>query len=199
MGGQDQETKALALRSQCWNSALHAYGTGFIFEQRAHRYKLRLQWLTYGSLALPLAVGLLVLGYGEFKALKALIVIAAAGCAVLTMLSLWSIVGGWVDGYAYAKTAVSANYLLSERYATLGGNPPSAFQSLQREYDKLEVEDKLLQQQDYQQDIGEDEKRMGMHAALRKFRRSCAECNKAPTTMTPGDCGVCGNYKYKGK
>jgi mobilome CxxCx(11)CxxC protein len=198
MSGQDQATQALVLRSQCWNAALHAYGTGFIFERRAHIFKQRLNWLTYGSLGLPLAIGLLVLGYGEFKALKYLIPVVVAACAILTLLSLWSIIGGWVEGCSYANSAVSANHLLSEKYAVLGENPPRAFRSFQREYDKLGVEDKILQQQDYQQDIREEEKRMGMHAALRKFRRPCAECGQVPTTMTPSNCGVCGDYKYKG-
>jgi mobilome CxxCx(11)CxxC protein len=197
MTGQNKEEKALALRAQCWDSALHAFGTGFIFEYRARACKRRLQWLTYVSLAVPLAIGLLVLGYGEFRGLKVLIGIAVAIGAVQAMLSLWSIIGGWVERYSYATSAVSANYLLSERFAKIASNPPSEYQTFRHDYEKLEVEDNLLQQQDYQQNIREDEKRMGMRAALRKFRRKCAGCDQVPNSMTPADCGVCGNFRYK--
>jgi mobilome CxxCx(11)CxxC protein len=197
MAQANQEEQKSALRVQCWNTALHAFGTGFIFEQRGHRYKWRLQWLTYVSLAVPVIIGLLVLGYGEFKGLKALIGIGIAVGIVQVMISLWSIVGGWVDRSSYAIAAAPANYTLSDEYANLAANPPMEYREFLQEYEKLELKDKLLQQQDYQQDIKESEKRMGMHAALRKFRRACAGCGQVPDTMSSTVCGVCGNFKYR--
>jgi len=156
-----------------------------------------LRSLTYVSLVVPMLLGLLVLGYGEFGALPVLIAVGAAILVAQTVISLWSIVSGWVEKYSYASTAISANHLLSDKFAELAANPPADLQSFQKEVEKLQVEDRLLQQRDYQQDIKEAEKRMGMRAALRKFRRACTECDETPTTMKASSCDVCGNFPYR--
>lgn len=189
--------RALAIRTQCWDAAVHAYGTAFIFEHRSRVLKNLLRWLTYVGLIVPMIIGLLVLGYGEFAGLAVLVLIAIAIGIGQAVLSLWSIIGGWVDSYSYATAAIPANHLLSNKYTGLAANPPSDLRELQHEYEKLQVEDRLLQQWDYQQGIKDAEKRMGMRAALRKFRRSCAGCGEIPSIMTPGNCGVCGNFRYR--
>jgi hypothetical protein len=58
--------------------------------------------------------------------------------------------------------------------AAPAANPEFGLQEFQHEYDERQVGDRLLQQQDYQQGIKDAEKRVGMRAALRNFRRSCA-------------------------
>jgi mobilome CxxCx(11)CxxC protein len=191
------EDRALTIRRQSWDAAVHAYGTGYIFAYRNNVLKRRLNVLTYIGLVVPLVIGLLVIGYGNFKGLKVLLAIAIAIGVCQVAVSLWSIVGGWVAGYAYSTSAISENYQLADRYVDLARNPPSDLGKFRDEYDKLKVADDAIARQDYQQSIKDEETRMGMRAALRKFGRACAGCGGTPTDMKPGKCGVCGNFHYK--
>lgn len=189
--------EALALRMQCWDDALNSYATSYIFQRRARILKTRLQWITYIGFVVPMIVGLLVLAYGHFKSLPVIVATAAAIGIAQAAFSLWSIVGGWVDGYSYALTSSSANDLLAARYSRLASNPPEDLREFHQQYQLLAVEDSARTEQDYQQGVAETEKHMGMRAALRKYQRACAGCNEVPTTMKPTSCGVCGDYRYR--
>jgi mobilome CxxCx(11)CxxC protein len=187
----------LAIKEECWNAALSAYGTAYIFERRSRIFRRRLQVLSYIGFVVPLMIGSLVLGYGVFSALAVLAAIAVAVCIIQSALALWSIIAGWLDQYSYSTTSAPVNYLLSEKFVELASDPHPELQELRHEYEKLQVEDRARQQQDYQQGVNDAEKRMGMRAALRKFRRTCAGCGISPTSMTATDCGVCGRFTYR--
>jgi mobilome CxxCx(11)CxxC protein len=189
--------QALALRVQCWDDALNSYATSYIFQHRARTLRIRLQWITYIGFVVPMIVGLLVLSYANLKALPTIAATAAAIGIFQVAFSLWSIVGGWVDGYSYAVNSAAANDLLAARYSRLASNPPANIREFQAQYRMLEIEDRARSEQDYQQGIKEAEKRLGMRAALRKYRRACAACQLVPTTMRSTKCGVCGNFRYK--
>lgn len=193
----DIARRVLAIRTQCWNAALNAYATSYIFQRRARILRVRLQLITYAGFIVPMIVGLLVLGYGDFKSLTVVISAAAAIGICQVALSLWSIIGGWVDHYSYSLTSISANDLLAAKYTRLASSPPESFGELQSRYEVLQAEDDARQEQDYQQAIKEEEKHMGMRAALRKYQRRCAACDKIPTTMRATDCGVCGDFRYR--
>jgi mobilome CxxCx(11)CxxC protein len=191
------EDRALTLRQLSWDAAVHAYGTGYIFAYRNGVLRTRLNWLTYVGLVVPLVIGGLFLGFGKFVGL---VVLAPIGIVIgvgQSAVSLWSIIGGWVSGYAYSTTAISENYQLADRYVELARNPPEDLGKFQSDYDKLKIEDSRIAQQDYQQGIKREEIRMGMRAALLKFRRACAVCGQTPEGMKPGKCDVCGNFSYK--
>jgi mobilome CxxCx(11)CxxC protein len=194
---QEIQEAALALRSQCWDDALNAYGTSYVFQRRARSLKLRVQWITYIGFAVPMIVGLLVLAYGHLKSLPVIIAVAGAIGIGQVAISLWAIVGGWVDGASYAATSASANGLLATAYQELGSNPPSDLRDFQHQYDLLKVEDRSRTEQDFQQGVKESEKHMGTRAALRRYQRPCAVCGKVPETMKASDCGVCGDFPYK--
>jgi mobilome CxxCx(11)CxxC protein len=193
----DAANRVLAIRTQCWNAALNAYATSYIFQRRARLFRLRLQFVTYVGFVVPMIVGLLVLGYGEFKSLTIVISAAVSIGICQVAFSLWSIIGGWVDRYSYSLTSISANDLLAAKYTRLASSPPESYGELQSRYEVLQAEDDARQEQDYQQAIKEEEKHMGMRAALRKYQRRCAACNKIPTTMRATDCGVCGDFRYR--
>ncbi len=190
-------SRTLAIRTQSWNAALNAYATSYIFQRRARILRVRLQLITYAGFVVPMIVGLLVLGYGDFKSLAVVISVAAAIGICQVALSLWSIIGGWVDRFSYSLTSISANDLLAAKYTRLASSPPESFGGLQSQYEVLQAEDDARQEQDYQQAISEEEKHMGMRAALRKYQRRCAACDKIPTTMRATDCGVCGDFRYR--
>jgi mobilome CxxCx(11)CxxC protein len=193
----DIVSRMLAIRTQCWNAALNAYATSYIFQRRARILRVRLQFITYAGFIVPMIVGLLVLAYGDFKSLAVVISVAAAIGICQVAFSLWSIIGGWVDRYSYSLTSISANDLLAAKYTRLASNPPEGLGELQSQYEVLQAEDDARQEQDYQQAIKEEEKHMGMRAALRRYQRRCAACNEIPTTMRATNCGICGDFRYR--
>lgn len=188
--------QATTYRSLCWDNAIHAFGTAYVFQQRAQRLKTRLQWVNYVGVAVPLLVGSLVLAFGQFELLPVVIAIAGAIGIVQIILNLWAISGRWVEDYSYAIMSIASNDSLSVRYRELGQNPPAKLNDLRGMYDQLRVEDRTRREQDHQHEISDSEHRMGMRAALRQFQRACAGCDKVPTSMEPSDCGICGNFKY---
>lgn len=192
-----QANDADSVRRRCWDGALHAYATSYIFQCRARTLGARLNWITYIGFAVPMIVGFLVLSYGHFKSLPTIIAAASALGILQAVISLWSVIGGWVAGYSYATTSVAANSRLALRYEELASNPPADLSALQHEYEKIAIRDEGRQEQDYGQGVRESEKRMGMRAALRKYQRKCVACGEVPTTMKSTDCGVCGKFRYR--
>lgn len=185
-------------RKLCWDNAVNAFGTSYVFQQRAHTLKTRLQWVNYVGVAVPVVVGALVLSFGIFS-LLAVVITAAGVVGVIQMtVNLWSIIGRWVEEYSYAISSIAANDSLSIRYRELAQNPPSELDALRQMYERLQIEDTMRRDQDLQHDIEDYERRMGMRAALRQFQRKCTACEQVPTSMKPSDCGVCGSFKYSG-
>lgn len=188
-----------ALRQTCWHRAVDAYGTSYVFRQRARSLKFKIRWLAYSGLAVPLIVGALVGAYGEFKLLALVVAIGAAVGVVQIAVSLWSIVGNWPDGYAYARQAVAANESLSSRFAGLASTPPRTMAEFQHRFELIDAEDEAQRKQDNDRDITNAERRMGMRSALIRFGKTCAHCGLAPTSMEPTDCVVCGRFRYSSK
>ena len=189
--------RAEGLRSQCRVDAVHAYATSYIFQRRARTLKKRVQWITYIGFAVPMIVGLIVSAYGHFKSLPIIIAVAAAIGIGQATISLWAIVGGWVDGATYAATSAAANDLFAARYAELASNPPADIRSFWEQYQVLKTEYRARTDQDFQQGVREAEKHMGMRAALRKYQKACAGCGQVPVDMKATKCGVCGDFRYR--
>jgi mobilome CxxCx(11)CxxC protein len=183
-------------RSQSWDYAVHTFGTAYVFGHRARQLKRKLHWVNYVGIAVPLLVGSLVLALGPFQLLPFIIAVAGLVGGAQVAFNLWSIIGRWVEEYAYALTSVAENDRLCRRFCELGAHPPETLRELKQQYSELQLEDSKRREQDHQHGITDAERRMGMRAALRQFQRPCAGCRAVPTSMEPGDCGVCGNFKY---
>lgn len=185
------------IRQKCWDRALEAYGTGHIFEQRAICFRRRLRILTFLGIAVPATIGSIVLSFEKFLLLPYLIGIAGILLSLQLIGSIWSLVARWDDSYAYALESLTANHRLSSSYQRLAENPSSELADFQLRFDLLEKEDQLRSTEDYKQGITEEEKRAGMRAALRRFRRPCAACEEVPVSMDPSNCEVCGNFRRR--
>ncbi|WP_327067570.1 mobilome CxxCx(11)CxxC protein [Kitasatospora sp. NBC_01302] len=180
-------------RRKCWDAALHAYGTGYIFQKRTSRLKHKTDLLTWVGFAVPLLVGALVGTFGKGKVWSLVLVIASVIGAAQLALSLWSLVKRWPEELSYSSASATANESLASRFAALGEDPPS-LHLLRAQFEKLTVEDTARRERDNEKGVTEKERRMGMRAALRKFRRQCPACQLTPTSMDPSDCGVCGKF-----
>jgi len=188
--------EANTVRTKCWDGALHAYGTSFMFQRRARILGQRLNVLTYIGFLVPVIIGGLVLAYGHFKSLPTVIAIASAFALAQTVVSLWSVVGGWVAGYSYSATSAADNARLAKRYEDLAVLPPDDLTLFRHEYEKILIRDESRQEQDYQQGVNEAEKRRGLRAAFRQYERECPGCGKQPISMEPTDCDICGNFDH---
>lgn len=184
------------LQVQSRSNAVSAYATSFIFQRRARLLARRVNWVTYIGFVVPMIVGLLVLAYGHLKSLPVIIAVAAAIGIGQAVISLWAIVGGWVNGASYAATSATANALLAGKFADLWWNPPNDFGEFQHRYELLQIEDNARSEQDYQQGVTEAEKRRGMRAGLRMYQIECIGCGEVPKDMKSTDCSVCGNHRF---
>lgn len=187
-------TARVQIRQKCWDRALEAFGTGYIFEKRANRLRYQLRILTFLGIVVPLVAGAIVLAFGKV-ALSPFLLIPAGILGIIQVVgSLWSLVARWDDVYSYAIESLNSNYRLSNNYQRLAENPPEALSELQIQFNLLDREDEFRSAEDYKQAISEKEKRKGMRAALRKFRRPCAGCGQVPTSMKSTDCSICGQF-----
>jgi mobilome CxxCx(11)CxxC protein len=188
----------MALKSDLWDKALESTGTAYLFEVRARRLRRRLNNLTFVGFAVPLLIGALVLGYGTaFKALKLLIPLAIGIGVVQVVVFAWSVVAQWVDRYQTSIRAVIANRSLSESFEALARELPPDIGEFRRKVELLNSQDAAQRDFDYLQEIGDAERRMGMHAGLREYQRECPQCEVKPSNMKPTKCGVCGDYRKR--
>ncbi|WP_159083457.1 mobilome CxxCx(11)CxxC protein [Streptomyces sp. P3] len=180
-------------RRKCWDAALHAYGTGYIFQKRAERLKRKTDVLTWIGFVVPLLIGATVGTFGQYKYWNVVLAVATAVAALQLAMSLWSLVKRWTEELSYSSASATVNESLASRFAALGEDPPG-LPTLRTQFEKLSIEDTARRDRDNERGVTEKERRMGMRAGLRKYQRPCAACHQVPTTMEPSGCGVCGQF-----
>lgn len=183
------------IRSECWESAFHLFGTKCIFEQRTHALRLRLRLLAFLGIAVPAIIGSSVAAFGtDFAGLTIVLTIGSIVGIFQLVTSIWALTAKWDDGFAFANEAMVSNQQLSTAFQSLAKNPATELEVVKSKFDLLNVEKISRDSQDERQGISPAEKRFGMRAALRQFRRCCVCCKKIPP-IKPSKCDVCGNFK----
>lgn len=182
------------LRQHCWNQAVNAFATAYIFDLKSKNLVKKLRLLTFLGLLIPLATGgvILLFEVNNRFLLNFLVWITGGLSLVHASITLWSLVEKWEDNISYARESSRHNYRISDNYVFLARIVPTDFEV---RLEILENENRFRMDLDYQQDITEEEKRRGLRAALRQFERPCAKCKEVPYSMEPTDCSVCGNFK----
>jgi mobilome CxxCx(11)CxxC protein len=166
-----------------------------IFEKRANKYRWFLRILSFLGILIPIFIGTIYLSFRTQQWLLDLSVIIAGILGSLqVLLSAWSLTTRWEDTYSYALESQGHNYRLSASFEYLGKYSVLRPSELRKEFDLLQAENRQRTEQDNKQGLTDQEKRMGMRAALRKFQRSCAGCKEVPLSMKPSKCTVCGNF-----
>jgi mobilome CxxCx(11)CxxC protein len=194
MEDQDRVTE---IQQACWNKALEAYGTAYIFEQRAFRVQKRLTMLSFLGIAVPAAMGAVVLSFNLSSSLFNTAVALAGILGLVELLgSIWSLAAGWQESYSYALESLGHNHHLSNRFKNMA-QTASEDPAFIQQYELITREDEIRSTNDNKQGISDMEKRMGMRAALRQFQRECAHCGEVPASMEASDCEVCGNFKRR--
>jgi len=187
-------------RVDCWDKAIHAFGTAFIFGQRKNNAQKKLKRLSFIGIAVPVLVGGIVVAFFGLDQVKPFLgwLILVGGLLGTTQIvfNIWSLVAKWDDEATYGTESSVDNYNISKSYADLARNPSESFDPT---YQMLNLRNDIRSSEDGKKGITESEKRMGMRAALRKYERACVKCKLVPYDLKPTDCPVCGNFEYKEK
>jgi mobilome CxxCx(11)CxxC protein len=177
---------------ECWGKEFHAYGTAQLFEKRAKKLQQFRTWITFLGIICPVLIGGTVLAFGaESKILPyALLCVGAVGICQL-ILSTWSLVARWDEGYEYALESTRANTELYNRFKRISVSDPAEMPSLYigacADYDEREL-------RDLSKSITDKEKRYANRKSLQYYRRACLVCSLVPLSTKPSKCDGCGNF-----
>ena len=179
---------------ECWDRATYAHGTGEIFHARTRRFRGNLRALAFVGIAVPLAVGGVVLTFGtDSLDWKVLSFAGSLGLAQL-ILSAWSIVYGWADSLEYSLESASDNFALAASLQELGRTAPDPPLDIEQRFAVLKTRDDLRRNGDARVGVSAKELRFGHRAGLRQFRRPCDGCKEVPRSMEPTNCNICGRF-----
>lgn len=198
---QDDLTSFQILRKECHDLAFQSFGYADLFDNRSARFGSWLSSLKVFGIVTPSLAGAYVIGYGFTPALKFLIYAAGIISIIQFIFSIFAVIYKWDDELAYALEASPDYNKLHSKFKKLGQIPPNDIEKFKQEFDLLNTEYNLRNQQDAKHNISEWERRRGMRSALREYRRDCDGCKIRPLSMDSTDCDVCGKftikYKYK--
>jgi mobilome CxxCx(11)CxxC protein len=181
-------------RRECNDSALHCFGTAYIFEKRAKSFRFRVRFLLFLGIAGPASVGAIISSFKLSSGYIEYVLFVAAIIAIVQLVgSVWSLVSRWDDDLSYYVESKSANYRLSDLYSKLANSSDLSLDDYDRELRLLNKESQMRTDLDHRYDISDKEKRMGMRAGLRQCQRPCEGCKKIPTSLKPTKCAICGN------
>ncbi|HUX59547.1 MAG TPA: mobilome CxxCx(11)CxxC protein [Bacteroidales bacterium] len=182
------------LRKECWNNALNAFGTAYIFRKKAEKYKKLTSRLKFFGIAVPLTVGATAIGYGfNSEILKMSVILALPLTIIQLIVSLNAIINQWDNELSYSYESASENLVIALGYETIAKNPPKK-SDLIVEMQVLKTKQESRDMQDDKHSISERDERMGMRYALRNYQRPCAGCGIVPESMIATECNICGNF-----
>ena len=180
----------------CRQESLLCLGTSAVFERRAKTLRNRLRSLTFLGIAVPSVVGAAFMAFGAKSSLTgALLGLASLLGLVQVIGSIWSLTYRWDDDFAYAMESMSANRSFHEKFKSLADNLPSSAEEADFKFEILQTESNSRSEADMKQHVTEDEKRYGLRAALRNLHSACTQCKQIPTSLTPSNCDICGNFR----
>ncbi len=180
---------------ECWNRAVHAYGTGTLFLTRSRLYTRLLRALSFLGIVVPLLIGGVVLGFGiDARYLKQFIAAAAAAGVLQLVVSAWSLAYSWTENLQYSLESAAENFDLSIKFKELGQQaqfPPDDLAVLAA---GLKARDDSRSMADAKKGVKDKELRRAHRAGLRQFGRECTSCKKVPLDLASTDCPICGSF-----
>jgi mobilome CxxCx(11)CxxC protein len=185
---------AKSLRVRCWDGAFRAFATAYMFERRAGALRVKLRWLAFLGIAVPVLVGGLVMTYGLTSPAVAKALPWAGALGVLQLLmSAVSLTSDWSGGLQTSTERIWVNHALAKDFEAIARTPPADPAAFQSRFDILTTQEKESERTDYQLHLSDREKRAGYRAASRHFRRACTACEQVAYSVEPAsDCPVCG-------
>ncbi len=184
------------LRRKCNDNALYAFGKAYVFEQRSHVFHRRLILLNFLGIAVPILVYGIIAPVNLTPCTQNVIITAASvASTVLLVLSAWSLAANWEQQYSKSLQSQMDFSELSRLYKELGVTTLVGLQEYKAEVARLDSLTEKADRLAMELRMPDEEKRMGMRAALREFQRKCAGCGTVPTDITSTPCNICGNFQ----
>jgi mobilome CxxCx(11)CxxC protein len=176
-------------KNELRDRALQAYAAAYIFETRATLLGRQLKIVIIAAVAIAVLEGLL----GFIPSLSGLAVVLGI---ILAALCALAVVLKWNERQTAATEARGANLALVDLYEKMAKAALPA--------EQMPIPADLLDFQ-YQAQLGrnnklrvtEEEKHLGLCAALRHFRWPCPGCSKVPMKMVASDCPECGKFRLR--
>ncbi len=149
--------------------------------------------LAFSGIILPLTVGAVASAFGSDASFLPVVIWLAGLLGIGQLgLSAWALTSKWDDALGYSQESMTDNSRIADEFRKLAQDVPPDFKI---RHAIIEAEARSRNTSDQRQGITDEEKRIGMRAALRQFERSRAGCNTVPKSMKATSCGVCGNFK----
>lgn len=184
-----------SLRTFCWDDSFEAFGTAYIFKQKAHRLLLGMRILQFLGLAVPVSIGVIFLSFTPNESFHGPIFVFSGIIGFLQLIgTVWGLISQWEANYAYAIESATDNFRISRNFTSIAKNQFMDEIELKAQYILLQKENEFRSSADNKQTISESELRRGMRYALREFERKCVKCEKVPYSMKSTDCPVCGQF-----
>ena len=181
------------MRSECWDKAMQAFGTSYIYQKRTKRLNFWLTWSKTTGFVLPVLLGGMVANYYEHKDIMDFSLLVVTPVAVAQLVFSAILTAQNVDANLTKYISLSTkNLMLSVDFKELGNYPPSTVEDLRTKFTTLVERERSLTEDDI--DLTDKENRKGMRYGLREFQRPCAGCKNVPSSMSGTKCDVCGNF-----
>jgi len=191
----ERELRKIKLINDCRTSAFHEFGTGFIFEKRASKYRRLLKSLKIMGIIVPVSVGATASGYGfDSQVLKYMIIISVPVSIIQLVISVIAVASNWDEELDYSFESSRHHSELYAKYKKLADYPPSSLDDFERQRALIDTESQQRSNSDKKHPINEWENRLGMRYSLREYQKACAGCTETPVSMNSTNCDVCGNF-----
>lgn len=182
-------------KTECWNKALDSFGYAYIYSRRMQRLDFYLKGIRLMGIVVPILLGAITASYyNDADLMKK----AIAWTTPLTILQLVfsaiaTSLGSEQQFNNYITKSVEYNLLHSE-FDQLAKFPGQDAEKFIKRYDLLVEREKGISKGS--SELKDKERRMGMRAGLREYRRDCAGCGKTPLDIdgSQSKCNVCGNF-----
>jgi mobilome CxxCx(11)CxxC protein len=181
------------LIQKCWDKALDAKGFSCIYSKRIESVSRLNLWSKVLGILIPVLIGALLTSYYNEKKITDLVIIIATPLSIIQLVLSVYLVLIKSDLKQTTYSNLAAEYsLLNSEFDNLANFPPQVQVEFKSRYDILLERERGIAKSSIS--IKDKELRMGMRYGLREYQRSCAGCNKRPTSMKATECDICGNF-----
>ena len=181
------------IRRDCWDKALDSFGFSYIYSRKTQKLDLYIKWIRVLGFIIPVLLGAIVSSYYAKKEIieTAMFFATPLAIAQLVLSAMVTSLGSETKLSGYITKSIEYGLLNSE-FQQLANFPDNNFETLSKKYDILVERERGLSKGN--NELTDKEKRRGMRAGLRNYKRACVGCGETPLSIVSTKCEVCGNF-----
>jgi|GEM_PF-4040735 len=176
----------------CFDKEFEAFGTQWLFEQRALTLRTKLKVLSWVTFAAPIAVAAVLTTLDNPRIALYTKIGSGLLSGVVGLFGLAALVGNWSDALAESQRSMTANSRLLEDWKEIKQLTDNDFVVA---YSKLLAQNIAQENVDKIAGVSDKDKRRSMRKALLQYKLACATCNQTPSSIKGGSskCSTCGD------